>query len=106
VGPYVQREVKEMRDYEAMFIIKPDLEEEAVNATVAKFQDLVTGGGGTVHNVDRWGKRRLAYEIADYTEGIYVVMDFSAESGVARELERVFRITDEVIRHLIVRKGD
>ncbi|MGE5592325.1 MAG: 30S ribosomal protein S6 [Betaproteobacteria bacterium] len=95
-----------MRDYEAMFILKPDLEEEAVNATVTKFQDLVTGGGGTVSNVDRWGKRRLAYEIAGYTEGIYVVMEFSAEAGVARELERVFRITDEVIRHLIVRKGD
>ncbi|MGE5572550.1 MAG: 30S ribosomal protein S6 [Bacillota bacterium] len=95
-----------MRDYEAMFIIKPDLEEEAVNATVAKFQDLVTGGGGTVNKLDRWGKRRLAYEIAGYTEGLYVVMDFSAESSVARELERVFRITDEVIRHLIVRKGD
>ncbi|MCR4402431.1 MAG: 30S ribosomal protein S6 [Firmicutes bacterium] len=95
-----------MRDYEAMFIVKPDLEEEAVSSTVAKIQDLVTGGGGTVNNVDRWGKRRLAYEIAGYTEGIYVVMDFSAESGVARELERVFRITDNVIRHLIVRKGD
>jgi len=89
-----------------MFILKPDLEEEAVNAAVTKFQDLVTGGGGTVSNVDRWGKRRLAYEIAGYTEGIYVVMEFSAEPGVARELERVFRITDEVIRHLIVRKGD
>ncbi|HHY32147.1 MAG TPA: 30S ribosomal protein S6 [Firmicutes bacterium] len=95
-----------MRDYETMFILKPDLEEEAVNAAVTKFQDLVTGGGGTVSNVDRWGKRRLAYEIAGYTEGIYVVMEFSAEPGVARELERVFRITDEVIRHLIVRKGD
>lgn len=95
-----------MRDYETMFILKPNLEEEAVNAAVTKFQDLVTGGGGTVSNVDRWGKRRLAYEIAGYTEGIYVVMEFSAEPGVARELERVFRITDEVIRHLIVRKGD
>ncbi len=95
-----------MRDYEAMFIIKPDLEEEAVSATVTKFENLVTASGGSVNNVDRWGKRRLAYEIAGYTEGVYAIMDFSAESAVARELERVFRITDEVIRHLVVRKGD
>ncbi len=95
-----------MRDYETMFIVRPDLEEEAIEATIAKFQALVTGGGGTVGKVDRWGKRRLAYEIAGHTEGLYVVMEFSAEAAVARELERVFRITDEVIRHLIVRKGD
>lgn len=106
VGPQVRREVSEMRDYEAMFIIKPDLEDEAIDATITKFQGLVTGGGGTITNIDRWGKRRLAYEIAGYMEGVYVVMDFSAEAAVARELERVFKITDEVIRHLVIRKGE
>ncbi len=95
-----------MRDYEAMFIVRPDLEEEAVEAVIAKFQGLVTGGGGTVTGIDRWGKRRLAYEIAGFMEGVYVVMAFSAEAAVARELERVFRITDEVIRHLVIRKGE
>lgn len=106
VGPKVRREVSEMRDYEAMFIVKPDLEEEAVEAVIAKFQGLVTGGGGTVTGIDRWGKRRLAYEIAGFMEGVYIVMAFSAEAAVARELERVFRITDEVIRHLVIRKGE
>lgn len=95
-----------MRDYEAMFIIKPDLEDEAIDETITRFQGLVTGGGGTITNIDRWGKRRLAYEIAGYTEGVYVVMDFSGEAGVAKELERVFKITDEVIRHLVIRKGE
>ena len=94
-----------MRDYETMFIIEPDLEEEAIDATVGKFESLVTDSGGTVTSIDRWGKRRLAYEIAGHTEGIYVIIEFSAEPGVARELERVFRITDEVIRHIVIRKG-
>lgn len=93
-----------MRDYETMFILKPDLDEEVVEAVIARFQGLITDGGGTVAGVNKWGKRRLAYEIQGYGEGIYVIMEFSAKADVARELERVFRITDEVIRHLLIKK--
>lgn len=93
-----------MRDYETMFILRPDLEEEAVEAVTTRFQGLITDGGGTVAGVNKWGKRRLAYEIQGYGEGVYVIMEFSAEADVARELERVFKITDEVIRHLLIKK--
>ncbi|NLB73278.1 MAG: 30S ribosomal protein S6 [Firmicutes bacterium] len=93
-----------MRDYETMFILKPDLEEEAVEAVTTRFQDLITDGGGTIAGVNKWGKRRLAYEIQGYGEGVYVILEFSAEADVARELERVFKITDEVIRYLLIKK--
>ena len=93
-----------MRDYETMFILKPDLDEEVVEAVIARFQGLITDGGGTVASVNKWGKRRLAYEIRGYGEGVYVIMEFSAEADVARELERVFKIADEVIRHLLIKK--
>ena len=93
-----------MRDYETMFILKPDLEEEAVEAAITRFQELIAEEGGTVTNVNKWGRRRLAYEIEGYGEGVYVIMEFSAEARVARELERVFRITDEVIRYLMIKK--
>jgi small subunit ribosomal protein S6 len=93
-----------MRDYETMFILKPDLEEEDVEAVLTRFQGLITDGGGTVAGVNKWGKRRLAYEIEGYGEGIYVIMEFVAEAGVARELERVFKITDQVLRYLSIKK--
>lgn len=93
-----------MRDYETMYILRPDLEEEAVEAAITRFQELIAEKGGTVTNVNKWGRRRLAYEIEGYGEGVYVIMEFSAEARVARELERVFRITDEVIRYLMIKK--
>ncbi|HHV62844.1 MAG TPA: 30S ribosomal protein S6 [Firmicutes bacterium] len=95
-----------MRDYEVMFILKPDLEEDATSAIVTKFEDLIKNGGGEIEKTDRWGKRRLAYEIDGFNEGYYVLIDFKAEAGVAGELERVLKITDGVIRFLITRKGE
>lgn len=95
-----------MRAYETMFIIVPDLEEEQTNATVDKFTGLLAAQGATVDNVDRWGKRRLAYEVADQREGYYVVVKFKGEPKAAQELERVFKITDEVIRYLIVKEEE
>lgn len=95
-----------MRDYETMFILRPDLEEEAVDAILTRFQGLITDRGGAAESItlNKWGKRRLAYEIQGHSEGIYVIMEFSAEADVARELERVFKITDEVIRYLLIKK--
>jgi len=60
--------------------------------------------GGEVEKVDQWGKRRFAYEIKNYTEGFYVVIDFKAESGATSEVERILKITDEVVRYLLVRR--
>lgn len=92
-----------MREYELMYIINPSLEEEATNAVVEKFKTLVETNGGEIVKLDRWGKRRMAYEINDLKEGYYVLCFFKGEPAVAQELDRVMKITDDVIRHMIVR---
>lgn len=93
-----------MRQYETMYILYPDLDEEAIDTLINRFRDLVTGEGGEVVKLDRWGKRRLAYEINHVRDGFYVVMKFKAESNTADELDRVFKITDGVLRHIIIRE--
>lgn len=91
-----------MRKYEVMYIIRPDVEQEAVQAVVEKFQGIISNGGEiTKHDVQ--GKRRLAYEINKLRDGIYVLVQFNATPEVIAELDRVMKITDEIIRHLIVR---
>lgn len=95
-----------MRPYEVMYIINPQVDEEATNALVERFEKIVADGGGEVVKTDRWGKRRLAYEIDDKAEGFYVVMDFKSEPAVAHEIERVMRITDGILRHILVRKDE
>ena len=91
--------------YEVMYIVKP-VEDEACEAVVAKFEKLITANGGNVEKTDRWGKRRLAYEIQDLNEGIYVLVTFQADAAAVKELDRVMKITDEVLRHMIIRKGE
>ncbi|MCL5057527.1 MAG: 30S ribosomal protein S6 [Actinobacteria bacterium] len=95
-----------MRKYETVFIIRPDLEEEKTNEAVEKFKTLIEKNGGEIASIDKWGKRRLAYEIEGAKEGVYVVSRFNAESAAASELDRVFKISDEIIRHLIVREDE
>lgn len=95
-----------MRKYEVIFIVKPNLDEEATNAVVEKFSKLIVDNGGTIDKEDRWGKKRLAYEIKDFTEGYYSLFDFTAEAACAAELDRVLKITDEVIKHMIVREDE
>ena len=93
-----------MRPYEVVTIYNPGLEsEEAYDAQIERFTNLVADQGGEVVGVDKWGRRRLAYEIEGLTEGYYVLMRFNAQPEVARELERVMKITDTVVRHLLVR---
>ncbi|HHY59740.1 MAG TPA: 30S ribosomal protein S6 [Clostridia bacterium] len=95
-----------MRNYEALYIVRPELSEEEQQAVAKKFADIVTQNGGEVVKLDIWGKRRLAYEVKKLREGIYILMQFRAESRVAQEVERVLKITDEVIRQLVVRLED
>lgn len=92
-----------MRKYETLFILNPSLEEYTVKANVEKFKGVIENGGGTVDNIDSWGKRKLAYEINKVSEGYYTLINFSADTELPKELDRIFRITDGVIRHLIVR---
>lgn len=101
-GAIDRREVKNVRQYELMYIIKPDLEEEARSAVVAKVNDLITKNGGEVTKSDIMGKKRLAYEIKDFHDGVYVLTYFQVEGSAIAEIERVLRITDEVIKYLLV----
>ncbi|HHY82222.1 MAG TPA: 30S ribosomal protein S6 [Clostridiales bacterium] len=92
-----------MNKYESIYVIKPTVEEEAIKALVERFSTLIQQEGGQVDNVDEWGKRRLAYPIADFKEGYYVLMNFTAEPTVPQELERNYKITDDIIRFLTIR---
>ena len=93
-----------MRKYETIFILHPSLDEEAVKANIEKFKGVIENGGGTVENVDFWDKRKLAYEIAKVNEGFYTLINFEANTELPKELDRVFRITDGVIRHIVVKQ--
>lgn len=91
-------------NYEAMYILNPALDEEAIAALVAKFKAVA--GADEAVQVEEWGKRRLAYPINDLMEGYYVLMTFTALPGVPAELDRQFRINENVMRSLIVSKGE
>lgn len=93
-----------MRPYETLFVLKPDLEEEAINAAIEKFVNLIQQNQGVVEQVNRWGRKRMAYEIKKYRDGYYILILFKSEPAAAKELDRVFRLSDEVLRHIIVRR--
>ncbi|EHQ92349.1 30S ribosomal protein S6 [Desulfosporosinus youngiae] len=95
-----------MKAYEILYIIRPDLDEEATTALVDRLGGLVAANGGANLTVEKWGKRRLAYEIKDYREGQYILMNFEGEGRTSQEIERVMKISDDVIRFLTVRKDD
>lgn len=95
-----------MKAYELMLLLTPTLDEEARTDVLDKVQTLVTSEKGVVDNVDSWGKRKLAFEIGDVTDGDYVVVDFHADPSAIAEIDRVLRITDPVVRFMIVRRDD
>ena len=95
-----------MRHYEIMIILDPETDERTANATLEKLLQVVPSNGGTVDKVDIWGKRRLAYPIDDLNEGYYVFMTFTADAAFPAELDRVMRITDGVMRSMIVCKDE
>lgn len=92
-----------MRHYELMFIQRGELDDTAVDANVQRFSELIKQLGGTVSNVDHWGKREFAYEIDHKTHGFYTVVDFEVDSDGLNELERQLRISDDIVRHKVVR---
>ena len=95
-----------MRNYECMFILKPDLDEEVIQQTVDRYSLIVTNGGGEMVSVDKWGKRRLAYEIKDLFEGYYVLMNFKSEPPVVTELDRVMKISDDMLRFMTINQDE
>lgn len=92
-----------MKKYESIYIVRPTVDEEQLKAIVERFSSIITEQGGQLEKVDEWGKRRLAYPIDDLREGFYVLMNFSASSDVPQELERVYKITDDVLRYLTIK---
>ena len=94
-----------MNKYESVIIINPSLEDGANKALIAKFTDMINKDG-KVESVDELGKKRLAYEIKKNKEGYYVVFNFEAKPDFISELERVYRITDEVIKFIVVKKEE
>ena len=94
-----------MRKYEIIFIIK-SLDEEATNAVIDKFSKLIAANGGEIVKEDRWGKKRLAYDIKKESEGYYVLFYVKCEPPCVNECDRVMKITDEILKHMIVRSDE
>jgi len=92
-----------MRNYELMVILDPDLEERTVQPSLETYLNLVTQDGGSVESVDVWGRRRLAYEVDKKTEGIYAVVNLSAEPATVKELDRQLGLNESVIRTKVMR---
>ncbi|KXU51770.1 MAG: 30S ribosomal protein S6 [Coprobacillus cateniformis] len=93
-----------MNKYEIMFIVKPDVEEDARNQLIENFKNILSNGEGSVDNVNEWGLRDFAYEIKDYTKGYYVVVDTTTTPANIAEFERLSRINANVLRHLTLRR--
>lgn len=91
--------------YETIFIINNEIGEEAVKGLVEKFKSLLESSA-QLENIDEWGKRRLAYPINDLNDGYYVFANFSAESNFPRELERIYKITDGIIKYIVIKKDN
>lgn len=95
-----------MRQYEMMVILDPEVEERTVAPSLDKYLSVITTEGGSVDKVDIWGRRRLAFEIQKKTEGIYAVVDFTATSATAKELDRQLGLNEVVLRTKTLRTGD
>ena len=95
-----------MRPYEVMVVYDPGLEESAVQEQADRSTELIRSQGGTPGKVDRWGKRRLAYEIGHHREGYYVVLEATAEPATMDAVDRSLHLADEVLRHKVVRIPD
>jgi small subunit ribosomal protein S6 len=95
-----------LRDYEVLYIVRADLEDDKVQDIVKRVNTLIEKAGGTVERTNVWGKRKLAYEVKHQKEGSYVLQDFQIGPDGLPQLEAAFKITEEVLRHLIVRKPE
>ena len=93
-----------MNQYEVLYVITPELDEEADKVVMDKFAEIITTNGGEIEKTDVWGKRRLAYPIDYKTEGFYVLVTFSANPELPRELERNMRNDERLMRYMVTRK--
>ncbi|WP_350455329.1 30S ribosomal protein S6 [Slackia heliotrinireducens] len=95
-----------MKAYEMLLFVAPTLDDETRLAAMKRVETTIAANNGQVDNVENWGRRKLAYEIAGLTEGDYTLIDFHMDPASVAELDRVLRITDAIVRHKIVRRDD
>ncbi len=95
-----------MNKYEIMFILRPDLEEAVRNETVEALKAILTANDGSIDNVTEWGLRELAYEIKDLNKGYYLILDVTTSVDNINEFDRISKINNNVLRHLVIRKGE
>lgn len=93
-----------MNKYEIMFIVKPNVEDDARAALTESLKAIITKANGTVDNVNEWGLREFAYEIEDFKKGYYTVLDVTCDGTTVAEFERIARINANVLRHMTIRK--
>ncbi len=93
-----------MNQYEVLYVITPELDEETNKAVIDKFAAIITDNGGEIVKTDEWGKRRLAYAIDYKTEGYYVLVDFNAAPEFPKEFERNFKNDERILRYMVTRK--
>lgn len=92
-----------MRAYEILYVIRPDIEEDAKKALVERFDSILTDNGAEIVESKEWGKRRLAYEINDFNEGHYQIIKVKSDGEATNEFDRLAKINNDIIRHIIVR---
>jgi small subunit ribosomal protein S6 len=95
-----------MRNYELTFIVPSDVNEDELNGVVTTVQGWIEGQQGKVNKVEHWGRRRLAYNISEYREGFYVLLNIDLEPKGTFELERNLKLSDRVMRYLLIREGE
>jgi small subunit ribosomal protein S6 len=95
-----------LRDYEVLYIVRADLDDDKVQDVIKRVNTLIERAGGAAERTNLWGKRKLAYEVKHQKEGAYVLQDFRIDPQRIPELEAALKITEEVLRHLIVRKPE
>ncbi|MBA2872888.1 small subunit ribosomal protein S6 [Anoxybacillus calidus] len=95
-----------MRKYEIMYIIRPNMDDEARKAVVERFNSVLTENGAEITNVKEWGKRRLAYEIKDFRDGYYMIVNVMSEPKAVQEFDRLAKISEDIIRHIVVKEEE
>jgi small subunit ribosomal protein S6 len=95
-----------MRKYEIMYIIRPNIEEEAKKALTERFSGILTDNGAEVSEAKEWGKRRLAYEINDFRDGYYQLVKVNAEPAAVEEFSRLAKISEDILRHIVIKEEE
>ena len=95
-------EEKKLHDYELVFVISPKIEDDTLESTITNISQFITGKGGNIADVERWGKKKLAYPLKKFLEGTYVLARFQMNPEYSKELEASLHISEDVLRHLLI----